>query len=523
MRWSFLLGTTVGLLVTKLRLAFRLGATLKSPSLSPLKFHLNKQVPFGTFLNASVSTDARSITTRNPRLFLALCALLNGSSYVFTKMLQDSVAPSLLTFLRFLLATTCFVPTLCTTPFQPAVAKSAMAIGVTQAIGFITQAVALRYASASKVAFFTCLSVILCPLLDYLSSIGRNNTRITKTSVSWDGFIAPILALMGVACLEFGGMEQVRWTDALIIFAPLAFASGYRKSERLAKEFPCVIYYNTGIQMVTVSAISALWALRTGHLPVSPRQLLGISRRLSHPRILFGLLHAGLLTTALTQLLEQKAIRVLSAGDTALIYTLEPLFAAAISVVLLGEAITSATVAGALFITAACVWSALGATSSSFGQFLARLQLRFLTPRREKSPVVLPVDESPSALISSDPHVEIQPPASEETIAPAIAEAPVDQSAALFTEEADSVVPTIQAASVVEDELGSVCAVAADPSTQPRGASLQLSNPDAVILKNVPIRATPPSSDFAEEIDDVEVLRTQQAISSIFLSTTKLR
>lgn len=41
-------------------------------------------------------------------------------------------------------------------------------------------------------------------------------------------------------------------------------------------------------------------------------------------------------------------------------YTLEPLFAAAISAVFLGESIGMNTIIGALCIILACVWSALG-------------------------------------------------------------------------------------------------------------------------------------------------------------------
>jgi drug/metabolite transporter (DMT)-like permease len=43
-------------------------------------------------------------------------------------------------------------------------------------------------------------------------------------------------------------------------------------------------------------------------------------------------------------------------------YTLEPLFAAGISAVLLGERIGANTIVGASFITTACIWSALELT-----------------------------------------------------------------------------------------------------------------------------------------------------------------
>jgi len=64
----------------------------------------------------------------------------------------------------------------------------------------------------------------------------------------------------------------------------------------------------------------------------------------------------GVITTAWTALVEQQAIRTLSATEVSVIYTLEPLFATLLSSVVLGEEFGIQTVFGAIFIVGACLW-----------------------------------------------------------------------------------------------------------------------------------------------------------------------
>jgi drug/metabolite transporter (DMT)-like permease len=230
---------------------------------------------------------------------------MNGSNYVFTKLLEEAVPAPLLTFLRFFIATLFFIPYLLKPHVDIRVIRGAVGIGITQAIGFITQIIAIKNSSPSKVAFFTCLSVVLCPLLDWLST----NEQTQKPDL-----IAPFVALIGVAFLEFAGVDRVHWADIFILLAPLGFASGFRKSERLARDFPDVIHYNTGIQLLTVTIIALGWALGAGQFPLTPTALRTLGRNLLSWRVALGLFHAGVVTTAWTQLTEQRGNQLFDAG-----------------------------------------------------------------------------------------------------------------------------------------------------------------------------------------------------------------
>lgn len=98
--------------------------------------------------------------------------------------------------------------------------RGAIEIGIWCGVGFITQSIALEHASASKVAFFTCLAVILVPIFDMYFRIPQNNKQndepeasslSSPPAVPFDRYnlLAPLLALIGVAVLEFGGIEKV--------------------------------------------------------------------------------------------------------------------------------------------------------------------------------------------------------------------------------------------------------------------------------------------------------------------------
>ena len=100
--------------------------------------------------------------------------------------------------------------------------RGAVEIGVWCGIGFITQSTALEHASASKVAFFTCLAVILVPIFDMYFRTPQNTKQndepeaniSNQPALSFDKYnlLAPLLALIGVAILEFGGIEKVSTT-----------------------------------------------------------------------------------------------------------------------------------------------------------------------------------------------------------------------------------------------------------------------------------------------------------------------
>jgi hypothetical protein len=81
---------------------------------------------------------------------------------------------------------------------------------------------------------------------------------------------------------------------------------------------------------------------------------------LSDPMILGAIVWTGAITTALTVYMETLALKTLTAADTTLIFSTEPLWGAAFASVVMGEQFGAPAVAGGALIMAGCLVSNLG-------------------------------------------------------------------------------------------------------------------------------------------------------------------
>jgi drug/metabolite transporter (DMT)-like permease len=83
---------------------------------------------------------------------------------------------------------------------------------------------------------------------------------------------------------------------------------------------------------------------------------------LASPVALSGVLYTGLITTALALFAESVAFRRVPATDASIILTMEPLFAAALAAVFVGETFGTSDYVGAALIIGACVLAVLNGT-----------------------------------------------------------------------------------------------------------------------------------------------------------------
>jgi len=170
-----------------------------------------------------------------------------GSNYVSTKLLQERVPPSMVTFCRFALASLFFIPSILksNTKMTLKILLSGIELGIWCGIGFISQAVALQHVSASKAAFSCGLAVLMPPLFDILyyhykrmfqlkntnnNNSNNSNKNIIKSSSSSSSlllllrnpFLSPLLALTGVSILEWNGLsEPCRLEDVFLLIPPI--------------------------------------------------------------------------------------------------------------------------------------------------------------------------------------------------------------------------------------------------------------------------------------------------------------
>ena len=248
-------------------------------------------------------------------------------------------------------------------------------LGFWCAVGFMAQAIALKHSSASKAALFSSLGVLIPPILDYvehwITNLGKINERNEVASDSCQlksapisifkkivksPFFSPFLAMIGAAIIEWGGIEPPRWTDLILLVTPLCFATCFWRSEKHAARFPEATNTITGLMLSNSAIFFCFWSLLTSTLPFSKSEWQQTWSVLTQDwRNLAILVFNGLIATGWTALSEQKSLKVLTAADTSVIYSLEPIFASAFSFFLLHEEIGMNTFIGAVLIIIACI------------------------------------------------------------------------------------------------------------------------------------------------------------------------
>lgn len=251
-----------------------------------------------------------------PRLALLLTTLIWGATFPATKAVLEQIPPLSFLFLRFLLGAVlvglCLLLMSRRLSCDRAVLRaSAIATGWLF-LGYVLQTVGLRYTSASNSAFITTLYVVFVPLI-----LRRFGMR------SW---LATGIATVGLWCLV-RPTTVLNLGDMLTLGCALAFAAHIACLERFTREVDA-----TSLFVWQLVAMSGLMLLAMGweQPPVSafaPTMVLGIGLAVT----------GGLATLAFA--IQMWAQQLIPAQQVALLFALEPAYAAWLSWYFLGESL----------------------------------------------------------------------------------------------------------------------------------------------------------------------------------------
>lgn len=198
-------------------------------------------------------------------------------------------------------------------------------------------------------AFICSLAVVVVPLLDFL--FGK---KLLPREIA-----GVLLAVMGVAVLELGGTGGADFAltsgDICSLIQPIAFGLGFWRMEKSMRKYPEHANRSTAAQLLAVFGVSSIYAGVVGGPDMDQ-----IMTWVHDPMILAALFWTGCVTTALTVYMETLALKTLSAAETTLIFSTEPLWGAACASVVMGEQLGIPTALGGALILGGCVFSNLG-------------------------------------------------------------------------------------------------------------------------------------------------------------------
>lgn len=200
--------------------------------------------------------------------------------------------------------------------------------------GYALQTIGLLYTSPSKAGFITGLSVVLVPLFSYL---------FLKEAMTWPKLLGVGLAVVGLYLLAFSGTLSLNLGDLLVFGCAICFALQIVFTGRFAPHFaalPLAI-----VQLWTVALLSLLYALFFENW----QQALLWNTYLQAD-VFWGLLITSIFATAFAFLAQTALQKKTSATHVALIFALEPVFAALTAYFWIDEVMTAKQLAGGALI-----------------------------------------------------------------------------------------------------------------------------------------------------------------------------
>jgi drug/metabolite transporter (DMT)-like permease len=231
-------------------------------------------------------------------------------------------------------------------------------VGVFLAIGYQFQTAGLTLTTPSKSAFITGLVVVFVPLLAIIPHLAPPGAP-KPTFATGAG---ALLAFIGLALLTapagtgFALLSGFHLGETLTLGCAIAFAAHLLTIARAAPRIPA---RRLGTLQIAFAALTMLVLL-----PLEKLTPGGIHFQ-SAPVVWIALAVTALLATAAAFTIQSWAQQHLPASHTALIFTLEPVFAWLFSLLFLGERLGPRALTGAGLILAGILLAELASTSPS--------------------------------------------------------------------------------------------------------------------------------------------------------------
>jgi len=218
------------------------------------------------------------------------------------------------------------------------VLKAGAVIGVFLFLGFAFQTLGLKYTAASKSAFITGLFVVMIPPLSYL---------ILKEKIRIFSLIGVILAISGLYLLTCPKGSEFNLGDLLTFFCAVSFSFQVIFVQIYTKRFDFLTL--TFIQIAFTACLSLPFMLVFEKIKL-----------VYHPHLVLAILVCAILATALALFIQNRMQKDTTTVKAALIYAMEPVFAAIFSFILLGEVLGWFGILGGGLILSGMLCSELG-------------------------------------------------------------------------------------------------------------------------------------------------------------------
>jgi drug/metabolite transporter (DMT)-like permease len=255
---------------------------------------------------------------RKAELALVFLTMIWGTTFIATRTALAGVSPLMLLSIRFTVGfLTLFVL------FFPRMrritrmdVRAGLVLGSLFLVGNVLQTTGLKYTNAGVSGFITALSVVMVPPIALV---------VLKEKPRVGSIVGIILAVVGLAFLTLGDNLSTGLGELLTVGCAIAFAFH--------------IVYTTKYGSLTEPTVMV--AVQLGLSAVAAFAMAGLTGTAAapSPAALKAGIYLGLVATAFAFVLQVYAQRLTTATRAALIYTMEPVFAAIFAYLVAGEVI----------------------------------------------------------------------------------------------------------------------------------------------------------------------------------------
>lgn len=282
-------------------------------------------------------------------LSLLLVSIIWGSTFVLVQNAIDFLEPFSFNSIRFLTAAILLI--LCLFLFEKEQLKkldaklllSGVFIGFWLFLGYATQTIGLLFTTSSKAGFITGLNVVLVPLFSMM---------LLKQLPTRNAVLGVFTATIGLFLLTMTDVTALNRGDGFVFICAISFALQIIYTGKFSNKYPTLLL--TVIQITTVAILSSLSSF-----------LFEDWRKSFNPEILLtkdvtiALVITSIFATALAFLIQTNFQRYTSATRVALIFAMEPVFAAITGFYWANERLSYSALIGCLLIFAGMIFAEL--------------------------------------------------------------------------------------------------------------------------------------------------------------------
>ncbi|MDF2839810.1 MAG: RhaT [Clostridia bacterium] len=249
---------------------------------------------------------------------LLLVTIFWGAGFPITKFALQTIPPLYHIGLRFLIAAV-LLSIIFFRKFKKidrSILKPALIMAALLFSTYALQTIGLLYTTASKSAFYSGLAVLFVPIITLVAY---------RTTINLNTRVSIILAVIGLFLLSYSGTDlSFNMGDFMTLLCSATYAMLLLLTTEYVKHHDATQLSIVQMYIVAIFGFAAALVFERWNTPMSP---------LSFHSLIFS----AVLCTAFAFWMQVTAQKFTSASHVALIFTMEPVFGASISWLLLNE------------------------------------------------------------------------------------------------------------------------------------------------------------------------------------------